>query len=311
MSEYLLKVPVLILIFNRLETTKQVFESIRKSKPYKIYIAADGARSDKPDEDVKVKAVRDYVMNNIDWNCEVKTLFREKNLGCGPNVKTSIDWFFENEDMGIILEDDTCPTHSFFRYCEELLIKYHSDDRIGMISGNNHLGYMPDDDSYLFSRYKGCWGWASWRRAWKNMDFDMEWFNSWQKDIIIRNMGHSNVSVNHWRNCVKLLKTKSVNTWDWQWYFSLAAQGQLCIIPKCNLVENIGFGDDATHTFGTPDKSYVETGEIEFPLRHPQYIIDNYKYNERFENVLLKSNFLKRIIPHRVKKILKILLIKK
>jgi GR25 family glycosyltransferase involved in LPS biosynthesis len=158
---YNLKIAVLFLIVNRLNTIRQVFAEIKKAKPPRLYIASDGARDDVESETQKVKDVRDFVVDNIDWDCEVKTLFRDGNLGCGLSVKSSIDWFFKQEEMGIILEDDCVPNESFFRFCEELLIKYEADDRVGMISGNNHISYQPNLDSYLFSRYKGCWGWAT------------------------------------------------------------------------------------------------------------------------------------------------------
>ncbi len=305
-----LNTAVLFLVFNRLDTTKQVFEAIRRAKPPRLYIAADGAREKKDSEAKKVKAVRDFILNNIDWECEVKTLFRESNVGCGPNVKSSIDWFFEHEDMGIILEDDVCPVQSFFWYCEELLIKYQSDDRIGMISGTNHTDYKPVKDSYIFSKYKGCWGWATWKRAWKNMDFEMDWLNSPSKEIIIKNMGFGKDSVTHWNNAIKSIQNKSVSSWDWQWYFSLASQGQLCIFPKVNLVSNIGFGEDATHTFGDPKEVFIKTKEIPFPLHHPQYILVDLLFDNIFENKRIKNTSLKRFIPKKLKKFIKKLFLK-
>ena len=125
-----LNTAVLFLVFNRPDTTRQVFEAIRKAKPPRLYVAADGPREDHPGEDEKVREIRDYVMNNIDWDCEIKTLFRDKNLGCKYAVSGAITWFFENEEMGIILEDDCLPSQSFFWYCEELLKKYKDIDTI-------------------------------------------------------------------------------------------------------------------------------------------------------------------------------------
>lgn len=296
-----LNTAVLFLVFNRLDTTKQVFEAIRAAQPPRLYIASDGAREDNDGEDEKVKKVREYITSNIDWICDVKTLFREKNFGCGPNVKSSIDWFLENEQMGIILEDDVLPVQSFFHYCEELLIRYSDDARIGMISGNNHVGDELFDESYLFSKYKGCWGWATWKRAWVNMDFEMSWINSSSKESIINNMGYGKHSIVHWNNAIKSIQNKSVSAWDWQWYFSLASQGQLCIFPKFNLVANIGFGDEATHTFGIPQESFLKIKEINFPLHHPSYIIANEEHDKLFENKKIKNTSLKRFIPYKVK----------
>ena len=162
-----MKTPVLFLVFNRPDTTKQVFEAIRQAQPPRLYIASDGHRSDREGEWEKVKTVRDYVVNNIDWDCEVKTLFREKNLGCRIAVSTAISWFFENEEQGIILEDDCFPDQSFFPFCEELLWKYQDDKRIMMITGTNSLGTWKSElQSYHFSIYGSIWGWATWKRAW-------------------------------------------------------------------------------------------------------------------------------------------------
>lgn len=168
-SNYVFNSAILLLIFNRLDTTQLVFEAIQKVKPPRLYIASDGARIDKLSEDSLVGDVRNYVINNIDWDCEVKTLFREENLGCKLAVSGAISWFFQNEGHGIILEDDCLPDHSFFRFCEEMLLKYSDDERIGMISGDNfQFGGSQVEDSYYFSRYPHIWGWATWKRAWKS-----------------------------------------------------------------------------------------------------------------------------------------------
>ena len=130
--------PVLFIVFNRLDKTRQVFEAIRQARPPFLYIASDGARFNKEGELEKVQAVRDFIIQNIDWKCEVKTLFRKKNLGCKYAVSGAISWFFNNVDQGIILEDDCLPSKSFFWYCEELLEKYKHDNSIYLISGETH-----------------------------------------------------------------------------------------------------------------------------------------------------------------------------
>lgn len=299
-----LKVPVLLLIFNRLEPTQQVLNAIRKAKPNKLYIASDGSRLHRPDEQEKVQVVRDYVLGSIDWDCEVQTLFRKENLGCGRAVYEAIDWFFKNEEMGIILEDDVVPVQGFFRFCQELLEKYHYDERVAMISGNNHIGYRPEN-SYLFSKYKGCWGWGTWRRSWKNMDFEMRWLETTCRDKIIRNMGFSKISENYWRNAIDYIKSGRVNAWDWQWYFSIAANNQLCVFPSVNLVKNIGFGAEATHTFGKPKRAFIETEEMVFPLVHPEYVIPDTEHDKLFEDRKIKDDTLKRFIPIFLKNFIK------
>src|SRR4030042_6453503 len=154
MSNCKLTTPVLFLIFNRPDTTEKVFDEIRKAKPKKLFVAADGPRQDKQGEKEKVGRARQIVIDGIDWDCEIKTLFRDKNLGCKVAVSSAINWFFENEEMGIILEDDCLPHQSFFRFCGELLEKYKDDERIMVISGENLLfGRKRTNYSYYFSRY--------------------------------------------------------------------------------------------------------------------------------------------------------------
>ena len=299
-----LNTAVLFLVFNRLDTTKQVFEAIRQAKPPRLYVAADGARANKEGEAEKVQAVRDYIMQNIDWECEVKTLFRETNLGCGNNINQSIAWFFKHEEFGIILEDDCLAEQSFFWYCETLLLKYKDDQRVGMIAGTNHVGSC-FSESYCFSKYKACWGWASWRRAWANMDLEMRWRKSSQAEDIIKNMGYSAISEKHWIHAIDSIDRKVVDAWDWQWYFTVSANNQLTIFPQCNLISNLGFGDDATHTRGSAPAKYLLTKQLPFPIIHPQYILQNTRYDQMFEEIKIKNKSLKRFIPRAIKNFLK------
>lgn len=300
-----LSVAVLFIIYNRLETTQKVFESLAKAKPSKLYIASDGPNSNKFEDEKKVKSVRKFVYESINWSCDVKTLFQESNIGCALNVKTSIDWFFDNEEYGIIIEDDVFPSHSFYWYCEELLKKYENDYRIGMISGNNHINFNNINESYLFSKHKGIWGWATWKRAWDNMDFDMSWLVSPYKNDIIKNMGHGYRSYVHWKNAINHIKNQIVDTWGWKWYFSLAAYNQLCIFPKYNLVANMGFGDNATHTHSSVKKEYIQVQDIELPLKHPKYVLPNQEHDHLFEKKKMKYAYVKRLIPPKYYKTLR------
>lgn len=307
-----LNTAVLFLVFNRLDTTKQVFEAIKEAKPPRLYIAADGARESKEGELEKTKAVREHIISNIDWDCEIKTLFREQNMGCGPSVHNAISWFFENEEMGIILEDDCLPSQSFFWYCEELLEKYKDDERVAQISGVNHLYDKHKlSYSYLFSRYKSCWGWASWARSWQNMDFAMSWLETPQRDDIVRNMGVGKESIRHWNNAIESIQQNKVSAWDWQWYFSISSMNQLTIFPCTNLIANIGFGGDATHTTGTGKEIEKEAFEIGFPLIHPRYVVADQQYDQEFENFNIRLTVIQKIkrkIPVQIKKPIKKLL---
>lgn len=280
-----LNTPVLFLVFNRLATTVQVFEEIRKAKPPRLYIASDGARTNVSGELEKVLEIRNYLLSKIDWDCKVNTLFRDNNLGCKYAVSSAIDWFFKNEEMGIILEDDCLPSQSFFWYCQDLLIKFKNDNRIAQISGSNLVNYKNFEDSYLFAKNKTIWGWATWRRSWENIDLEMTWYQSSYKFSIIKNMGYTKRSYNFWLHTIKLINQNKVNTWDWPWFFSIAAQGQYNIFPKSNLVSNIGFGNEASHTLGSPKEEYILKYNLIFPLKHPIYFSPDTEYDELYENL--------------------------
>jgi hypothetical protein len=160
-------IPVLFIFFVK-ETAKEAFKSIQKVKPKKLYLASDGPRKNKVGEDILVKNLRREILNNINWNCEVNILFRDENLGCKNNVSSAISWFFEREEMGIIIEDDLVLLESAFNFFEEMLIKYKDDYRIGSITSFNPISYLIKDYkySYLFSPYSIICSWATWRNRW-------------------------------------------------------------------------------------------------------------------------------------------------
>ena len=268
------QVPILLIIFRRKSVALQSLERIRKIQPAKLYIAGDGARSHVEDEQEAVEETRKAVLDAIDWPCDVHTLFQEQNLGCSKGVYTAINWLFENEERGIILEDDCMMQESFFPFVEELLERYKNDERIGMIDGANYIKEVSIPDSYGFSRYKATNGWATWRRAWKNMDLNMDWRQTPYADSIIANMGYRSRDIKYWQYRINVVDHNDVSAWDWQWYFTLAAHNQLGIYPCCSLQSNIGFGEGATHTSNgkTPDYYFTDK-EIEFPLRHPKYVV--------------------------------------
>lgn len=299
---------VLFLVFNRPDTTAQVFDAIRQAKPPRLYVAADGPREGLEGEAERIAEVRKIAMA-VDWPCDVHTMFREKNLGCGPAVKTAIDWFFKSEPAGIILEDDTVPTVQFFTFCEELLGRYCEDQRVGMIAGTNHTGYRPQEASYIFSKNKACWGWATWQRAWQNMDFEMDWRSDHQAESVKKNMGYTKRHQKHWKTALDAIDEAQVSAWDWQWYFSIASQNQLTIFPVVNMVSNVGFGDDSTHTKGRPKPEYIKVGTMKTPLKHPKVVCPDYAYDEIFERTKMgHGGGVKKLIPKSVKKLLKSIL---
>ena len=192
-------VPILLIIFNRLETTERVFAQIKKIRPQALFIAADGPRQDRIGEIEKCEKVRNYVINNIDWDCQVKTLFRDKNIGCRLAVSSALDWFFSHVAQGIILEDDCLPNQSFFPYCEELLNRYQDNEKVFMISGNNFLlEPQAESTSYYFSRLTHVWGWASWRRAWSGYDISLKDYPEFIENKIIEKIWRSQNVKDYW-----------------------------------------------------------------------------------------------------------------
>ncbi len=293
-------IPVLFIFFNRSQVALQSFEKIKKCKPSKLYLASDGYRDNKPEEAACVLNLRNEILGRINWECEIKTLFHDKNLGCGPGVYAAINWFFENEEWGIILEDDCVVQDSFFNYMRELLKRYKNDQRIGMIAGYNPINTYSTQNSYLFSTYKACWGWGTWRRAWMQMDYEMKWRKTPQADDIIFKMGYKGSDR---RECLyKLFKIDCgmVSAWDWQWYFSLAAQNQLCIFPSKNLVSNIGFGENATHT-KSKNKLVAIAEDLTFPLTHPTYVVPHCAFDKAYHRKMYSfKRRIRNLIPHSI-----------
>lgn len=296
-TSYKTKSPILLLTFNRLETTKKVFAAIREVKPTKLYFASDGPRESRANEIEEVKKVRNFLLNSVDWDCEIKTLFQDKNLGCGKAVSTALNWFFESEEMGIILEDDCLPSISFFRFCDELLEKYLDDERIMHISGDNFQdGMIRGNATYYFSKISHVWGWATWRRAWKFYDFEMQSLNNFIEKKIGYNIWKNKRIVNYWIKQFKKVADNKIDTWDYQWNYCLLVNNGLSILPNFNLVENIGFHPEATHTKEIGFKNL--RNEISFPLKHPNFFVpdmkaDSYTFKKHFKQKILTKLFIK------------------
>lgn len=291
MFRYNQQTAVLLLIFNRPHTTKLVFEAIRKAKPKRLYIAGDGARNEA--ERTKVADAR-AVLDLIDWDCEVKTLFREENLGCKDAVSGSIDWFFNQEEEGIVLEDDCLPSESFFAFCSELLEKYRNDERIGHIGGANfQQGNTIGDGSYYYSRLTHVWGWAGWRRVWNTYDVDMKSFKDFKVDDLENLTSHAPYRWIWYQNLAATFRGE-INTWDYQYAYCNLINNRLSIIPNQNLISNIGFGEDATHTFGDHPHASLPLHEID-EIREPLFFIPNAKAD------LFTQNAEHPIIPEKRK----------
>ncbi|WP_185817028.1 nucleotide-diphospho-sugar transferase [Hymenobacter metallilatus] len=283
-----LRTAVLLLIFNRPDTTRRVFEAVRRARPPRLYIAADGPRSSHPDDQARCTAAR-AIVADIDWPCEVFTLFRTTNLNCGVGPASAIDWFFRQEEEGIILEDDCVPAPSFFRFCEELLARYRTDTRVMHIGGNNFSreAQRPRPvaaESYYFSTQVNSWGWATWRRAWQLYDFQLSQYQELRAQGKLAGLYSSWLETRY-----RLGKIESVldlpqppDVWDYQWHFTIVANSGLCIVPATNLVGNIGFGEQGTHTLNATDEfANVPTTNLAFPLCHPATVLADRRRDQR------------------------------
>jgi hypothetical protein len=300
--------PILFLVFNRPDTTQQVFEVIRKIKPAKLYVAADGPRLHKEGEKEKCEAVR-KIASQIDWVCEFTTLFREENLGCGKAVSEAITWFFQHEEEGIILEDDCLPAESFFYYCTELLHKYRNDEKIMHIGGSNFQnGKKRGRGDYYFSAIPHIWGWATWKRAWDKYDFTLNGYSDNECLEMLKKLCRKDHIINYWVNIYNAMSKGMIDTWDYQWHYTLLKNNGISISPNINMVSNIGFGINATHT--TEENillSDLPIFEIT-NLKHPGKIIvstiaDHYTYKHIYGIARPKNWYDKLYIPNKIKRL--------
>lgn len=283
--------PVLFIIFNRPETTQKVFEAIRQAKPRLLFVAADGPRPGKEGEYERCMEAR-KIATNVDWDCEVKTLFRDQNRGCGHGPAEAITWFFENVEQGIILEDDCLPNPSFFNFCEKLLDYYKNNSQIMHISGNNfQYGKKFGKASYYFSAYSHNWGWATWKRAWEKYRHKLDDLDDFLASEKFRKFLQTKEERKYWKALLEELRFGKEDVWDGQWQYSIWRHGGLSIIPNVNLVSNIGFGKDATHTI-SPESilSSIPTRSIG-DITNPKAIAQNIKADQRgFKLAFIQEN---------------------
>jgi len=293
--------PILFLIFKRPETTSLVFQEIRKAQPKRLYVAANAPRMHVDGEAEKCYETRD-ILKQIDWECEVHSLIRDCYLECEVSISTAIDWFFDQEEQGIILEDDCLPHPSFFQYWETLLEYYKNENRVMLISGDNFQnGKIRGDASYYFSNYPHIWGWASWRRAWKHYDVNMGSFPHFKEENGIEKVFKNVNAQRYWLRKLEKTNRKEINTWDYQWTYAIWNQGGVTILPNVNLISNIGFQTGGANTnIADKDMANLPTSEITFPLIHPTEIAinesaDTYSYKKLFQKSIWKKI---RLIPY-------------
>jgi len=291
--------PILFLIFNRPDTTKKVFEKIRDIRPRQLFISADGPRPDKKDERRTCEEAQ-KIIQRVDWNCELKTNISAVNLGCRVGVSSGIDWFFSNVSEGIILEDDCLPDISFFPFCETLLHYYRNDERIMHIGGFNYQdNIMRGTGSYYFSQLSHVWGWATWKRAWDVYDVDIRSYPQLLEQKLLSSVFSDPAMRRYLQKNIELVSKKKKDTWDVQWQYTVSINNGLTILPNKNLVSNIGFDLQATHTIDDfHPLANRPTTSIE-KINHPAFMVPD----KRADSYTIK----KYDNPHKIKKLWQLL----
>ena len=286
--------PILFLIFNRTDSTEKVFENIRQIQPRQLFISADGPRKSKINEEQKCIAAR-KIIEKIDWDCELKTNYSERNLGCRVGVSSGINWFFNHVSEGIILEDDCLPDLSFFYFCETLLKYYRNDKRIMHIGGANFQdGITRGGGSYYFSNINHVWGWATWKRAWNLYDVDMKSYPECLQQALLYQLFPDPVIRNYWKKNFDLVFENKKDTWDFQWQYASSINHGLSIIPNKNLITNIGFDANATHTVDHSHSLANMPTETMLEIIHPTAItIDQQADRYVFRHYLSPSKWRK------------------
>lgn len=286
----------------------KTFIPIKKLKPKKLFIAADGPRESVSGEYEICKLTREIVLNQIDWECEVKTLFREKNMGVGVAIKSALEWFFENVEEGIIIEDDCLVHPDFFQYCNLLLTKFRNNEKVFCISGTSidNKNIQSNQYDYYFTRVTNVWGWATWRRSFKKYDFYLDGLDNFKQERKIEKIYKKTQYRKFWINFFEELKNKKINNWDYQLAFTAFANDGLCARPKYNLVTNLG---TRFLSYGT-NKCLMHTNglkiEVHPPEISPDEIADDYIMKLHVSKIYFLKKILKSLkIFNSIKKLIK------
>lgn len=290
-------VPVLLLAFNRPEKTLKVLEQIRLAEPAKVYAHCDGPRSRVAEDLQKTEEVRRLIQEQL-GSLGVKTLFRETNMGLRQGVCDALNWFFDQEEYGIILEDDCVPDPSLFQFCEELLIRYRDDPQIMHIGCSNlAAGYLKGTtDDYVFSRFSFVWGWASWRRAWQAMSINLDRLDEFERNGGLKRFLPDIMAQTYMHTKFQATKKGENNSWAYAWFYSILKNNGLCIVPRTNLVQNVGVGEsDATNTTTFNKNARKGAQPMHFPISHPKEKSVDPKLEKLFFYTSQKSRFRLRL----------------
>ena len=279
--------PILLIVWRRPHNAKQTIDAIRMAAPSRMFVACDGPNLGRPGEAEKVQATRALIDREIDWPCTIERRYSDINQGCRLAVSSAITWFFEHTEGGIILEDDCVPHPDFFPYCAELLARYRDNPRIWCISGDNSAGIrLTGDWSYGFIRTPLIWGWATWRRAWKNYDDQMEGWRNIRSTPLLKCIFPDQLERQTLATIFnRVADFDEPDSWAYRWSCSSLLNSGLCLMPARNLISNVGFSEDATNTVGVGPRSFAPAHTI-FPLSHPPIVcLDRFADAQVFEKV--------------------------
>lgn len=296
MQQKQLGIPVVMIVFNRLDTTYRVFEQVRKAQPSKLYIVSDAPRRQKKNEEKKVEEVRHYIETHIDWECEKHFEYASENMGCQNRVSSGLNSVFQKEEMAIILEDDCVPHPDFFRFCEEMLFRYKDDERIMHISGCNLVPDHKTDEPYIFCTFYSVWGWATWRRAWEKFDFSMKGYPQFRKKkIMYQLLPESEAQIVEGE--MDRVYDGRMNSWAYRWTLSCMMNSGLGITPPVNLITNVGIGrEDATHTKEDHVGYRFDMESIEFPIPVRETVYRDYIHEKAIAEKCYHVNFIQKMI---------------
>ena len=279
-------IPILILGYNRPIHIRKLINKLRKIKPKYISLSLDGPKINEKDKK-NCQLVKNEI-DKINWNCLIKKKFNLKNQGCRKSVRTAISWFFKNNEFGIILEDDCIPNKAFFLFCERINKIYKKNKKIFSISGSNFYNKKIKND-YFYSKYNHCWGWATWRRAWKYYDDNLTFLNKLKVSDKWKLLHESKVERRFWEKIFNNVKKKKIDSWAYVWTYSMWKNNGLTIIPKKNLIKNIGFDLNATNSLKKEIKHLkVFSPKFKKILNHPEKLVplksnDIYVFNNHFQ----------------------------
>tara|TARA_Y100000589_G_scaffold71273_1_gene63707 strand:- start:8125 stop:9105 length:981 start_codon:yes stop_codon:yes gene_type:complete len=303
--------PILLIAWRRPKETNEVIKSLQKIKPKKLFIACDGAREGNIEELEKVKKTQEVIKKGINWNCDIKWKINVSNLGCKIGVSSAINWFFDNVSEGIILEDDIVTHPDFFIFCEYLLNKYRADKRVWCISGsNNQDDIQRGNGSYYFGKIPLIWGWATWKDRWIEYDINIKNWPTIRDKRILENIFKDEIERVYWNKIFEnFFNYNKPDTWDYPWVLTCIINNGLTVIPNNNLINNIGFNLDATHTKWEKKNTTIMKG-IEEEIIDPEFLVcdleaEKYQFDfffGGFSNRIRKNKLLR--IKNKIKKIL-------